>query len=341
MNYINSSKGIFVNSSNNPASVPVLESLEAQDFVFTLLSDCSDDRVTPTAGDSLYIAGKIKASDSALIFYCDNWSADGQVITFNGLNTYTVEYLAGIKNKGTKIIIEIGYKNADSEKILLLDFATANPRIYRQNQPPPGNVLNYYTAVETDGRISNHNESATAHSDIRNALDGKVDKVDGKGLSTNDYSNEDKAKVGSLADVALSGSYSDLINKPLDRETVPMSITGYAAEGYPVARMDDVYDSIEIYKNAVGLAVVEMNVRSADNTITGDIVLIPVVNGVDGDPVTIAVTASWAKVSFALAIPAGTLAFRRDHANASDTLKDGASVVTAQVIEIAYRSTVL
>lgn len=271
--------------------------------------------------------------------------------------------------------------------------------------------------------LTTHNESETAHPDIRvelgskanasdvaTALNGKVDKVAGKGLSTNDYDNTDKSKVDALgsmsaedtedyrtaadqdlidagkvnsnaaitgatktkitydskglvtagadleesdiphisaskvtglATVATGGSYNDLSNKPLDRETVPMSITGYAVEGYPVARLDDVYDTIEIYKNAVGLAVVEMTVRSADNTITGNIVLIPVVNGVDGDPVTIAVTASWAKVSFVLEIPAGTLALRRDHASTSDTLKDGASVVTAQVIDITYRSSVL
>lgn len=43
---------------------------------------------------------------------------------------------------------------------------------------------------------------------------GKVDKVTGKGLSTNDYTDADKAKVDALAPVATSGSYDDLTNKP-------------------------------------------------------------------------------------------------------------------------------
>ena len=44
--------------------------------------------------------------------------------------------------------------------------------------------------------------------------DGKVDKVTGKGLSSNDYTDAAKAKVDALAPVATSGSYNDLTNKP-------------------------------------------------------------------------------------------------------------------------------
>ena len=43
---------------------------------------------------------------------------------------------------------------------------------------------------------------------------GKVDKVTGKGLSSNDYTDAAKAKVDALAPVATSGSYDDLTNKP-------------------------------------------------------------------------------------------------------------------------------
>ena len=49
---------------------------------------------------------------------------------------------------------------------------------------------------------------------VKNSLDNKVDKVNGKGLSTNDYDNVSKAKVDNLHNVALSGSYNDLSNKP-------------------------------------------------------------------------------------------------------------------------------
>ena len=50
---------------------------------------------------------------------------------------------------------------------------------------------------------------------------GKVDKVTGKGLSSNDYTDADKAKVNALKPVATSGSYNDLTDKP----TIPTEVT--------------------------------------------------------------------------------------------------------------------
>ena len=49
---------------------------------------------------------------------------------------------------------------------------------------------------------------------------GKVDKVTGKGLSSNDYTDAAKAKVDALAPVATSGNYNDLTNKP----TIPTAL---------------------------------------------------------------------------------------------------------------------
>ena len=53
---------------------------------------------------------------------------------------------------------------------------------------------NNYTSVEKEklAGLENYDDSG-----IRQELDGKVDKVDGKGLSTNDYTDEDKSKLNS------------------------------------------------------------------------------------------------------------------------------------------------
>lgn len=60
---------------------------------------------------------------------------------------------------------------------------------------------------------------------INHLQDNKVDKVDGKGLSTNDYTNEDKAKLGNLSK-SVSNHESDIelikseyINKDIDNLT--------------------------------------------------------------------------------------------------------------------------
>ena len=50
----------------------------------------------------------------------------------------------------------------------------------------------------------------TSHQDISR----KVDAIDGKGLSTNDFTNEYKNKIDDLSKVATTGSYNDLKDKP-------------------------------------------------------------------------------------------------------------------------------
>lgn len=56
----------------------------------------------------------------------------------------------------------------------------------------------------------------TSHQDISR----KVDAIDGKGLSTNDFTNEYKNKIDDLSTVATTGSYKDLKDKP-EIPTVP------------------------------------------------------------------------------------------------------------------------
>lgn len=55
---------------------------------------------------------------------------------------------------------------------------------------------------------------ANIQSEITTRIANKVDKVSGKGLSTNDYTTAEKNKLSGLHTVATSGSYNDLSNKP-------------------------------------------------------------------------------------------------------------------------------
>lgn len=87
---------------------------------------------------------------------------------------------------------------------------------------------------------------------VKSSLDDKVDKVSGKGLSTNDYDNTAKNKVDNLATVATSGSYNDLSNKP----TIP-TVTDTIANGNSNAVSSDaVYDALALKANSGDLATV-------------------------------------------------------------------------------------
>lgn len=72
----------------------------------------------------------------------------------------------------------------------------------------------------------------------QDAIDsGKVDKVTGKGLSSNDYTDAAKAKVDSLAPVATSGDYDDLTNKP----TIPAPVTEQTVSGWGFTKNTGTY----------------------------------------------------------------------------------------------------
>lgn len=49
---------------------------------------------------------------------------------------------------------------------------------------------------------------------LKTLIDGKVSKEDGKGLSTNDLTDELKQKILNAGDSSFSGNYDDLTNKP-------------------------------------------------------------------------------------------------------------------------------
>ena len=72
---------------------------------------------------------------------------------------------------------------------------------------------------------------------VESTVTGKVDKVPGKGLSSNDYTDAAKAKVDSLALVATSGSYNDLTDKP----TIPAPVTEKTVSGWGFTKNTGTY----------------------------------------------------------------------------------------------------
>lgn len=77
---------------------------------------------------------------------------------------------------------------------------------------------------------------------LKEKLNDKVDKVEGKGLSTNDLTDELKQKILNAGDSSFSGNYPDLNNKPtLDGEVIQGTLT---KEGLGIASKEDL-DALE------------------------------------------------------------------------------------------------
>ena len=87
---------------------------------------------------------------------------------------------------------------------------------------------------------------------VKSSLDNKVDKVSGKGLSTNDYDNTAKNKVDNLKTVATSGSYNDLTNKP----TIPTVVNTIENGNSNAISSDAVYDALALKADNSSLATV-------------------------------------------------------------------------------------
>ena len=65
------------------------------------------------------------------------------------------------------------------------------------------------TSITVDSALSDSSENPVQNKVIKSALDNKVDKVQGKGLSTNDYTNEEKSKLNSIPSGAEANVQAD------------------------------------------------------------------------------------------------------------------------------------
>lgn len=99
-----------------------------------------------------------------------------------------------------------------------------------------------------------------------------------------------------------------------------------------VSVLDETTPLITLVDFVWNLLEVEFYIVSANADVTGNIVLVPVFDGVDQTPITLAVGSVPAKVSFPLSVAGSKLAFRRAYSNAADTLKDGDLTVGAILI---------
>lgn len=82
-------------------------------------------------------------------------------------------------------------------------------------------------AVQMDNNKKLNDVVTEIQSEVTAVDNKKVDKVTGKGLSSEDFTTSEKTKLAGLANIATSGSYNDLIDKP----TVPQNILDGNSKG--------------------------------------------------------------------------------------------------------------
>ena len=117
-------------------------------------------------------------------------------------------------------------------------------------------------SANADAIIAEENRAKDAESVLRNSIRKKVDAEDGKGLSTNDFTNDDKTKLGGIEYGAQKNPDLSGYAKKSD---IP-SLDGYAKTEYVKSELDnklnDVNKVIKVKANLSALAH-EYSVTSA------------------------------------------------------------------------------
>ena len=100
--------------------------------------------------------------------------------------------------------------------------------------------------------------------------------------------------------------------------------------------LDTAFRQLSFRGRVRSLRRVSLETVSIDSGVTGNIVLVPVVNGseLSGTSFVVAVGAVPSVTTFALEVASGTLALRRDTDDERDTLKDAEGSVTAVVLSV-------
>ena len=195
---------------------------------FTIYLDVekSIDRNTPIEGDPMWdiikdglanVDGKVDKEefDETLENYYTKAEVDKKIIDITTGGSINLDGFATKEDIPTKL--------SDLENDS--NFLTSIPSEYITDKELEDRLKN----IEVDANVDLSNYVT------KNELNNKVDKIEGKGLSTNDYTNEDKSKLNSIeknannyihpsthdvdmikgvSTVAKSGDYNDLINTP-------------------------------------------------------------------------------------------------------------------------------
>lgn len=151
MNYINTYKRLLVNSVNQIAKRKLIFDFDVTtEYEFRLL-DKQGKIIVPNSNTEYYIVGSLTEDNKNIIFYSDNFRIEDDTLIFR-INSDTQEYLQKVKNRDTNIYIQIGEKS-ESNKVILMDQALANNRLYFQGTPQPIRLPQFYTKSEIDKKL--------------------------------------------------------------------------------------------------------------------------------------------------------------------------------------------
>ena len=149
------------------------------------------------------LASKSDLTNLAPAFSTSKSYAIGDYVTYQGkFYRFHTSHSAGAWNalQAGEITVGLDFKHKENP----IDFTTSNDFVVSTTSHTESDPYYYYestdVALNKDTTPTNNSAKAITSGGVYTALADKVDKVSGKGLSTNDYTNADKAIVGGVND---------------------------------------------------------------------------------------------------------------------------------------------
>ena len=314
MIYVKNKK--IVDALGKATDPPVIDCENAPEIEFQLL-DAAGEAVAPEAGETYTFNGATAFYGKNVIFTADCTPEAGDETLVFKPDTYNSDYIREVAYKGQSIDIQI-HKGGDGGPIIMDGKALANPRIANPAQPPAP-IAEYYTVAQTDeaieAAIADLPAPITAHSGLSGRTDADQHPIEA---------------ITGLADALAAGGEGSSFYPPVANYLV--NDATYGAVYY----LDSLIPSIVFAERVLNLKKVRLRMVSANPAVTGNIVIVPAVDGVDQAPVTLAVgsAASTVDVEVSAAVT-GRFSLRRDYAAAADTLDDVTAIVTAlRILEV-------
>lgn len=233
------------------------------------------------------------------------------VITFPAVSTDTMGFWSKPRQPGTRMMLRVTLDKGDGSgaRSVIEDYIFCRPGIAGTDDHPAPNP----------GAIT-----------TLNGLRGKVEFYDSEG---NLIRTENNALW--LPEVAGPPGSEGPAGATIIAD--PVTEMAVADETWGDCRyLDATFRQLSFRGRVRSLRRVSLETVSVDPGVTGNIVLVPVVNGTElsGTSFIVAVGAAPAVAEFALEVASGTLALRRDTNDERDTLKDAEGSVTAVVLSV-------